>query len=94
MNKFKTISAVEPELVSLLEDTARMGAVNALIAVGELNQYINKTEAYKRFSRRKVDLWIQQGVIKVTEAGIDRTQLEAIAASANLATYVHTKVLK
>jgi len=93
MRKFRTIDSVERELISLMQDTAEMGATQALVAIGKIPQYINKSEAYRRVgSRRKVEKWIREGVLKVTEAGIDQTQLIAISASANL--YVHTKVLK
>lgn len=92
MNRFKTINIVEPELISLLQESAELGATRALISVGKMSQFISNQEAYRRIgSRRKVDRWIKEGVLNVTEAGIDVTQLNAIAASANLATYVHTK---
>ena len=95
MNRFKTINVVEPELISLMEETAEMGATKALVSVGKIPRYINKSEAYRRIgSRRKVERWIREGVLKVSEAGIDLNQLSAISASANLATYIHTKILK
>ncbi len=90
--RFKTISIVEPELVSLLRETADLAATNALVSVGKVPQYISKQEAYKRAgSRRRVDGWILEGALKVYHGKIDLVQLKAIAASANLATYVHNK---
>lgn len=95
MNKFKTISAVEPELISLLQDTANLAAIQALVSAGKIPRFITKQEAFRRVgSRRKVEKWITEGVLNVTEAGIDQNQLNAIATSANLATYVHTKILR
>ncbi|WP_392471437.1 hypothetical protein ACF3OC_08560 [Sphingobacterium cellulitidis] len=95
MNKFKTINVVEPELITLLQDTANLAATQALVSVGKIPQFITKQEAFRRVgSRRKVEKWIHEGVLKVTEAGIDQNQLNAIATSANLATYVHTKLIK
>lgn len=95
MNKFKTINVVEPELITLLQDTANLTATQALVSVGKIPQFITKQEAFRRVgSRRKVEKWIHEGVLKVTEAGIDQNQLNAIATSANLATYVHTKLIR
>ncbi|MCY4781417.1 hypothetical protein ORI89_17290 [Sphingobacterium sp. UT-1RO-CII-1] len=95
MNKFKTINTVEPELVSLMNEAAELGAMRALMNTGNVTQYITKSAAYKRIgSRTKVDKWIEAGVLKVCAAGIDLSELLAIAASANLATYMHNKVLK
>lgn len=95
MNKFKTINIVEPELVSLMREAAELGAASALVNVGKLNEYVSKNEAYKRVgNRRKVEEWIRSGVLKVSTAGVNLKELLAIAASANLATYVHAKQIR
>lgn len=92
MQPFKTISMVEPELVSLLSETAAIAATKALIDAGSIKPYITKQDAYRRAGgRRKVDDWIRKGVLKVHTAGIELAELNAILASANLATYLHTR---
>ncbi|MFD1770896.1 hypothetical protein [Sphingobacterium suaedae] len=90
--QFKTISIVEPELIALLNETAELGATKALVSIGAASRYITKQQAYKIVgSRRTVDRWIVAGALKVCHSKIDITELNAIAASANLATYVHTR---
>ncbi|QEM03654.1 hypothetical protein DIU31_009045 [Mucilaginibacter rubeus] len=51
---------------------------------------LTKTEAYKRYGRSNVDRWVKEGLLKITNRKIDRTSIEAIAASSNRRSYLPT----
>lgn len=74
------------QLCALLEYVAEISAINALILVGKIRPYLNKSQAERKHSRKEIEQWITKGWIKVRKDGddsaplrIDRLELESIA---------------
>ncbi|AMP99806.1 hypothetical protein AY601_2931 [Pedobacter cryoconitis] len=83
------------DLVILLKNATEQGASNALMQSGHLQTQVSKAEAYRLFGRGNVDRWISEKLICPTHCPerssrkyLDRTKLEAIAASSNRITYL------
>jgi hypothetical protein len=53
----------EFQLRQMLSTAAEMGAKNALREMGVDKTQISKAEAYRRFSRRRIDRWVREGKI-------------------------------
>ncbi|NQU55164.1 MAG: hypothetical protein HQ522_21815 [Bacteroidetes bacterium] len=47
----------------MLSSAANLGAKNALREMGVDKTQISKAEAYRRYSRRRIDRWIKEGKI-------------------------------
>lgn len=76
------------QLGQLLRDAAEMGAKLALAKTGKIKPYLNKSEAFRLYGRKNVELWINQGLITSRKDGnhsatwrIDRMEAEAIHKS-------------
>ncbi|WP_143072833.1 hypothetical protein [Parapedobacter indicus] len=87
------------EMRDVLKDVAKVGAVQVLTEIGQLKPFITKAEAYRLYGRTKVDMWIRNRL--VTPRGgfgekwrLERSELEAISASASLAAYVNSMAFK
>jgi len=83
------------DLVELLRSAAEQGASNALTEGEQLKCQITKAEAYRIYGRGNVDRWVNEGLINPTHCKdnllkkcLDRTKLEAVAASSNRTTYL------
>jgi hypothetical protein len=64
------------ELLNLLEDIAELGATKALIKTGQTRSTITLSEAYRRYSTRKVDGWIKEGKIEKIKNGPKNSKVE------------------
>lgn len=79
------------QLKMLIREAAEMGAILALTQTGKLKPYLKKSEAFRKYGRRQVEHWVDQGLITIRKDGdhsaawrIDRLELEAIARSSEL----------
>ncbi len=54
----------ENQLRQILTTASDMGAQRALIRTGNEKTQINQAEAYRRYSRRRIDSWVKEGKIK------------------------------
>jgi hypothetical protein len=59
----------ESQLRQMLNSAAELGAKSALIAAGIVKTEISKAEAYRRFSRKSVDKWINKGNLMPIKRG-------------------------
>ncbi|MGM1428224.1 hypothetical protein ACS126_03145 [Sphingobacterium lactis] len=71
------------QLCALLEYAAEIGAIRALIHVGKIRPYLNKSQAKRKY--KDVEKWIDMGWISVRKDGnhsaplrIDRFELESV----------------
>lgn len=83
------------EYVNALIDAAELGAKKALEGAGLLKPYLSVREAKRVYGPTVVDRWIKEDLLKVLKDGnasakcrISRIQIEAVAKSANRATYL------
>lgn len=83
------------EYVNALIDAAELGAAKALEKVGYSKPYLKEREAKRLYGPAVVERWIKEGLITPVKDGnktaskrISRTQIEAVAKSANRATYL------
>jgi hypothetical protein len=78
---------ISPILIRLLlQQGAELGAITALIKTGKLKPYLKKKEAYRLYGRKKIERWIDDGLITIRKDGdhsagwrIDRLELALIA---------------
>ena len=88
----------ELEYMRSLADAAELGAKRALQEAGLLKPYLKKQEARRLYGPAVVDRWIREGLVRVIKDGdsssnnrISRTEIEAVAKTANRITYLTTK---
>lgn len=78
----------EGQLRQLLNTAAELGAKSALTAAGLNKTEISRAEAIRRFSKRSVDGWINNGKIKIVKRGssskLNLMQLEVLASTNDL----------
>lgn len=78
----------ENQLRQMLSSAAEMGAKNALRDMGVDKTQISKAEAYRRYSRRRIDRWVREGkVIPIKSKGsvlFNSAELEAISQTVEL----------
>jgi hypothetical protein len=79
----------------LIEQAAEMGAKHALTQTGHLKPYLKKSEAFRLYGRKEVELWIAVGLVKPRKDGdhsatwrIDRMELDAVSKSSDLLFYL------
>ncbi len=96
-----TRSIFDYDLRDILTDAAKLGATAALAGAGLLKPYLSKAEAYRLYGRYKVDKWIRMQMVSVNQdlgnndkGRIDRVEIEAVASSQNLATYINNQYFK
>ena len=77
-------------LANAVEIGFKKGLMTGTISETKLKPYISKTQAYKLYSRRNVDFWIKNNLIKEIKDGnnsatirLDRIQLEIVASTSN-----------
>lgn len=63
------ININKPVLVELITSAAEMGANNALRSAGLDKSQVSKAEAYRRYSRKRVDRWISDGLVFTVSFG-------------------------
>jgi hypothetical protein len=78
----------EFQLRQMLTTAAEMGAKNALREMGVDKSQISKAEAYRRYSRRRIDRWTKEGKIKPVKSNgsilLNVSELEAISQTVEL----------
>ena len=78
----------EFQLRQMLSSAANLGAKNALREMGVDKTQISKAEAYRRYSRRRVDRWVKEGkIIPIKSKGsvlFNSGELEAISQTVEL----------
>lgn len=78
----------EGQLRQIIKTAAEQGAKHILVLAGLEKTEITKTEAYRRFSRRKVDNWIKEGDIIPTKRGktsyLQVLEIEALSQTNDL----------
>ena len=69
----------------LLQAGAELGALIALIKTGQIKPYITKAEAFRRYGRKNVERWLDDGLLTPRKDGdhsaswrIDRLEAELI----------------
>ena len=86
------------EYINALRDASEMGAIKALEAAGLIKPYLSEREAKRKYGPKIVARWIKERLVIVLKDGdataskrIERLQIEAVAKSANRATYLTTE---
>ena len=78
----------EFQLRQMLTTAAELGAKNALREMGVGKTQISKAEAYRRFSRRRIDRWAREGKIKPVKSNgsilLNVSELEALSQTVEL----------
>jgi len=78
----------EFQLRQMLTTAAEMGAKNALREMGVDKTQISKAEAYRRYSRRRIDRWMKEGKIKPVKSNgsilLNVSELESISQTVEL----------
>ncbi|MDX3917012.1 MAG: hypothetical protein QHC79_25950 [Pseudosphingobacterium sp.] len=59
------------DLQTLIETAAELGALKALIDLGTIKPYMNKSEAFRRYGRSRVTAWINKGLLLPYKDGTD-----------------------
>ena len=57
------LNLYEFQLRQMLNTAAKMGAKSALREMGVDKTQISKAEAYRRYSRKRIDRWVREGKI-------------------------------
>lgn len=82
------VQLYENQLRQMLSTAAEMGAKNALREMGVDKTQISKAEAYRRYSRRRIDRWVREGkIIPIKSKGsvlFNSGDLEAISQTVEL----------
>ncbi len=82
------VQLYENQLRQMLSTAAEMGAKNALRDMGVDKTQISKAEAYRRYSRRRIDRWVRKGKIMPVKSMksvlFDSAELEAISQTIEL----------
>lgn len=76
------------EFITLVKRASKEGANLALSQAVQLQEQLNKTEAYRRYGRSNIDHWLCKGLLISHSNRIDRIKLEALAASSNRIPYL------
>lgn len=82
------IQLQELQLRQMLSTAAEIGAKNALRIMGVDKSQVSKAEAYRRYSRRRVDRWVREGKIIPIKSNksvlFNSTELDLLAQSVEL----------
>lgn len=82
------------ELATLLKNAAEQGTANAIKEERPVPDQLTKANAYRLYGRSNVDRWLHEGLISAqqptdtSQIFLDRSELEAVAASSNRITYL------
>ena len=78
----------EFQLRQMLSSAANLGAKNALREMGVDKTQISKAEAYRRYSRRRIDRWVREGKIIPIKSKVsvmfNSSELEIISQTTEL----------
>ena len=78
----------EFQLEQLLSSAAELGAKSALRQMGVDKTQISKAEAYRRYSRRRIDRWVREGKITPVKSKgsvlFNVSELEVLSQSTEL----------
>lgn len=95
------ITVVEESTViaKLIKSIAKLTATEMLTLSGGLKPFISKSEAYRMYGRGKVDKWIAEGYLSLSqdEAGtsskmrINRSEIDALAQADDL---IHYQIMR
>lgn len=90
-----SLPETEIEYRNALIDASNIGAMKALIEVGQLKPYLKQREAFRMYGEAVVKRWISEGLVNLIKDGdgnasvrIDRIQIEAVARTCNRSTYI------
>jgi hypothetical protein len=79
----------------ILEQSAELGAIAALVRCGELKPYLKKAEAFRLYGRYNVEHWISEGLITPRKDGehsacwrIERLEVEALVKARLILQYL------
>jgi len=79
----RMVQLQENQLRQMLSTATEMGAKEALREAGLDKTQVSKAEAYRRYSRKRVDGWIKNKIIMPVKAGktvlLNVTELEAVS---------------
>jgi len=82
------------ELAMLLKNAAEQGTAKAINEERSVPDRLTKADAYRLYGRSNVDRWLREGLISAqqptdtSQIFLDRSELEAVAASSNRITYL------
>lgn len=82
------------ELAMLLKNAAEQGTAKAIKEERPVPDRLTKADAYRLYGRSNVDRWLREGLISIwqptdtSQIFLDRSELEAVAASSNRITYL------
>lgn len=82
------------ELATLLKNAAEQGTANAIKEERPVPDQLTKADAYRLYGRSNVDRWLREELIfaqqptDTSQIFLDRSELEAVAASSNRITYL------
>lgn len=85
------------ELALLLKNAAEQGTANAIKEERPVPNRLTKAGAYRLYGRSNVDRWLHEGLISLQQPTdtsqffLDRSELEAVAASSNRITYLSAR---
>jgi hypothetical protein len=78
-------------LQQVANESAQLGALSAMIRLGAIKPYLNKTQAFKIYGRSKVESWLKDGHIRLIKDGdhsaawrLDRIQLDTLEKAEKL----------
>ncbi|TDS17764.1 hypothetical protein [Sphingobacterium paludis] len=79
------------QLRRLVEYSAKLGAKIILSKSGEVKPYLKKSEAFKKYGRKNVEHWIEEGLITPRKDGefsaawrIELLEIESVKCSMEL----------
>jgi hypothetical protein len=83
------------QLQIIIEQSAEIGAMVALVSTGKLKPYLKKAEAFRLYGRKNIEHWIDQGLITPRKDGdqsacwrVDRLEAEALAKARLILQYL------
>ncbi|MBS1529741.1 MAG: hypothetical protein JSU01_05510 [Bacteroidetes bacterium] len=82
-------------LPRFLAISAELCGLEVLIRTGKLKPYLKKSEAFRRFGRKHVEHWINNGWLTIRKDGghsaawrIDRLEIETVAKAREMLRYL------
>jgi hypothetical protein len=76
------------QIILLLSNAVDDGTKNVLSNSGINQNKLSKSEAYRIYGRSNVDRWLRENLILISDKHLNRSKLEAVAASSNRDTYL------
>lgn len=89
------IELTPQQLKMLLQEAAEIAAIHVLAQTGQIKPYLKKSEAFRKYGRKNVERWLNEGLITMRKDGdhsatwrISRLEIMAIAKSITLMRYL------